>query len=351
MTKKNEQAIEISRYIASFLNDYAPSHLTNSEHTLRAYESAITFYIGYLETDCGIKPGAFDSSAFEKQRIEGWLSWLSMNRNCSPDTCNNRLASLRAFIKYLSSRDIKYLYLINEAKTVPLRRTTKKQVKGLTRNAVKTILAEPDITEKSGVRDETLMVMLYATAARLDEILSLKISNLHLDAAKPYVTVIGKGDVIRTLYLLPRAVDHVKNYLAVFHGSSPVPESYVFFSRNTGTSGKLTQAAVRKMLKKYAEHAHEKESEVPLDLHAHQFRHAKASHWLEDGMNIVQISLLLGHAHLQTTMIYLDITTEQEAAALATLEDENIKATLPKWNPQKDSLSALCGLKQLKIRN
>ena len=70
--------------------------------------------------------------------------------------------------------------------------------------------------------------------------------------------------------------------------------------------------------------------DVPLDLHAHQFRHAKASHWLEDGMNIVQISFLLGHEQLQTTMVYLDITTEEEAKALATLEDENDKKVINK---------------------
>ena len=44
----------------------------------------------------------------------------------------------------------------------------------------------------------------------------------------------------------------------------------------------------------------------------YEFRHAKASHWLEDGMNIVQISFLLGHEQLQTTMTYLDITTEEK---------------------------------------
>lgn len=64
---------------------------------------------------------------------------------------------------------------------------------------------------------------------------------------------------------------------------------------------------------------------MPLGLHAHQFRHGKASHWLEDGMNIVQISFLLGHEQLQTTMVYLDITAEEKAKALATLEDENDK--------------------------
>lgn len=52
---------------------------------------------------------------------------------------------------------------------------------------------------------------------------------------------------------------------------------------------------------------------VPLTLHAHQFIHAKASHWLENGMNIAQISYLLGHECIQTTMIYLEITTVQES--------------------------------------
>lgn len=65
--------------------------------------------------------------------------------------------------------------------------------------------------------------------------------------------------------------------------------------------------------------------DVSLNLHAHPFRHAKASHWLENGMNIAQISYLLGHECIQTTMAYLDITTEQEEKALETLENESQK--------------------------
>ena len=82
-------------------------------------------------------------------------------------------------------------------------------------------------------------------------------------------------------------------------------------------------------------------------MHAHQFRHAKASHWLEDGMNIVQISFLLGHAQLQTTMIYMDITIEQEAKAMATLESENDKKVTAKWKNTDTSISSLCGISKL----
>jgi hypothetical protein len=62
----------------------------------------------------------------------------------------------------------------------------------------------------------------------------------------------------------------------------------------------------------------------------------------------VQISFLLGHAQLQTTMMYLDITTEQEAKALATLEDENDKSVSKRWHNADSELSDFCGLRTLK---
>ena len=201
---------------------------------------------------------------------------------------------------------------------------------------------------KTGIRDLTFLTILYGTAARIDEILSIKIGSLHLDSAKPYVNIVGKGEKVRTLYLLPKSIAHLRQYIRVFHGMFPATDAYVFYSRNTGPDSKISQAAIRKMLKKYAVTAHEKCSDVPLNLHAHQFRHAKATHWLEDGINIVQISFLLGHEQLDTTMRYLDITTEQEVAALSTLEEERHKNVRPKWNPEKDSLSAICALRKLK---
>jgi hypothetical protein len=65
-------------------------------------------------------------------------------------------------------------------------------------------------------------------------------------------------------------------------------------------------------------------------------------------MNIVQISFLLGHEQLETTMIYLDISTEQEAKALATLEDENDKKVSKKWKNNGAGLAGFCGVKPMK---
>ena len=241
------------------------------------------------------------------------------------------------------------MHLSQAASQIQRKKQRRKKVTGMSKKAVQTLLTVPDLATKTGRRDLALMITIYSTAARLDEVLSLEVKHLHLNALKPYITVIGKGDKIRTLYLSPKAVAHLKKYIAEHHGSSPNPDALVFYSRNRGQLGKMSQTAVSKRLSIHAAAAHKICMEVPLGLHAHQLRHAKASHWLEDGMNIVQISFLLGHEQLNTTMIYLDITTEEEAKALATLEDENEKAVSKKWKSNKSSLSEFCGVRNMKI--
>lgn len=346
--KATKEAVVIARHINIFLNEYAPTQKSRSEHTLKSYSCALSLYIGFLETEKNIRPHNLCGENFSVPTIEEWLIWLMEQRACSPATCNNRLASLRVFLYYLGERDVSFLHLSQAASRIRRRTETHKKIRGMSKNAAAALLATPNTSTKSGRRDATLMIVLYSTAARLNEALSMRVEQLHLDCKKPYVIVIGKGNKIRTLYLLPQAVALLRNYLNEFHGASPDPNSYVFYSRNIGVSGKMSQNAVNKQLRKYAQIAHATCDEVPENAHAHQLRHAKASHWLEDGMNIVQISFLLGHAQLQTTMIYLDITTEHEEKALATLEDENERAIPKKWHNSNGGLSEFCGVPTMK---
>lgn len=343
--KKNNEAAKVSRYIAEFLSDYAPNFLTHSEHTLKSYKDTLTLYILFLENE-GITPDYLDKHCFERSFIEKWVKWLKNERKCCPDTCNVRLGSLRVFLEFMGFKDIELIYLHQEAKYIKRQKCIKKKVNGLTREAVTAILEAPDLSTKTGKRDIVFMTILYATAGRLDEIRSIKISHLHLDAQKPYINLFGKGEKMRTSYLLPRAVAHIKVYLKEFHGSNPDPDAYLFYSRVGGIYAKLTEPALDKRIKIYAKIAHEKCQYVPLNTHAHQFRHAKASHWIEDGLNVVQVSFLLGHENLETTMKYLDITTEDKVNALATLENEKEKSASKKWKNTDGTLLDFCGLRR-----
>ena len=318
--KKTDDAPVIARRISEFLYEYAPQFLTNSEHTIKGYNDALTLYFQFLEEN-GVSPSSLDRHHLEKDWIEKWILWLKENRNNSPETCNNRLASIRRFLEYVASKDIRMEYLYQEAKHVRRQKCPKRKVTGLTREAVTAMLEAPDTTTAIGRRDLVFLTVLYATAARMDEVLSIKIGHLHLDAAKPHVNLYGKGEKLRTSYLLPRAVSLLRQYIKEVHGSSPDKERLLFYSRVGGNYKKLTEAAM-------------------------DFRHAKASHWIEDGLSIVEVQFLLGHEQIETTMKYLDITTAEKIKALATLENEKEQKVTKKWKSKDCSLTAFCGLKR-----
>ena len=348
MKKVTNDALKLAKYIRDWINVHVTSIRSSSPHTVRGYTVTMSLFVGFLESEKKINPSSLNAESFSRENIEEWILWLKNTRDCSAQTCNIRLAGIRAFLKYLAQGDISCLSLYQSATLIPRQKEVKKKVEGMSKKAVKALMSIPDVSTKTGQRDLVLLIVLYCTAARIDEILSMKISQLHLDAKKPYITVIGKGRKIRTLYILPKAMVHLKKYLKDFHAAEPNPDAFVFYSRNKGIMGKMTPEGVNQQLKKYAAVAHSICSEVPVNLHAHQIRHAKASHWLEDGMNIVQISFLMGHANLNTTMVYLDVTTEQELKALATLEDEDKRGITKKWKTKSNSLAAFLGIKEIK---
>lgn len=344
MKKPNKEAVAFSRHINDWLTVYVPTVQSSSAHTVKNHHDALSLFLHFITQVKGLDARTFSFKLLERQVIEEWILWLKNDRKNSSETCNNRLASIRAFIKYLSEKDVSLTYLACESAQIPRQRSVRKKVEGLSKNAVKALLNAPDTNTSTGRRDLVFLILMYGTAARIDEVLSMKIQHLHLHASKPYATIIGKGNKVRTLYLLPKVVAHLEKYIVEFHPTQLDPDSYVFYSRIKGTSTKMTQPAIAKRLHKYAAVANGECPEVPLNLHAHQIRHAKASHWLEDGMNIVQISFLLGHADVKTTMVYLDITTEQEEKALATIENEKDREIPKKWKKAPQSFAELCGL-------
>ncbi len=341
-SKIGKEAVLITRHINNWLNEYAPLTRNLSQHTVTGYKVTMILYLTYLEK-IKVTPSTMKFTHFDRNHIEEWIKWLLKERGCKPYTCNLRLSAIKAFLKYVATKEPAYLILSQEASLIPKLKTQKVKVNGISKEAMKIFMQMPNTSTKSGRRDMALLVLMYGTAARIDEILSLTVGQLNLQSEKPYVTFLGKGQKTRTIFLLPKVVAHLRAYIKEYH---PILDGrrLLFYSRNGNQNSKLTQPAINKRIKLYAAMGNEICPEIPLNLHAHQIRHTKATHWLEDGMNIVQISYLLGHANVQTTMRYLDVTMEQEDNALATLEDEKEKNLPKKWKGKENSLRALCGL-------
>ena len=339
MNKNTLESLRIVKYITAYLNVYLPSHQTSSSHTQKNYRITLQLYLEFLE-EKNISIDNVKFNDFNSKNIEEWLVWLSQNRNNKPQSINNRLAAIRVFLEYLGRQDISLYYLYVESKQIKRRKQPKIKVKGVSKNGMKHLFAAIDQSTATGRRDLTLFILMYNTATRINELLSLKIDNLFLDVENPYINIVGKGNKLRSLYLLPKTVSYLRKYIIEFHGTSQNKNSYLFYSKIKGKDTKLTQPAIEKQLKKWASIANKKCNEVPLTLHPHQIRHAAACHWLEDGINIVQISYLLGHEQLQTTMVYLEITTVQKTIALEAIESNKQNNKL--WKNNLKKLSDIC---------
>lgn len=334
------EAALVARLIHDFLGTHAPTVITDSPNTLRSYRDALSLYLSYLESR-GVTPGSLSRDHFGREWLEGFVAWLKEVRGNSNGTCNVRLSCLRTFLEYAGGREPGMLGPHVEAGLIRRQSSEGRKVSGMSREAVRAMLAAPDTSNARGRRDVAFLTLMYSTAARLDEVRTLTAGRVALDADTPHVTVRGKGGRMRTCYLLPKTAALLRAYASEALGDDPDPGSLLFESP-VKPGCPLSERAWDKRIKAIAAIAHETCADVPLDAHCHQLRHSKASHWVEDKVSVAEVQRLLGHRQLATTMRYIDSLVPREAEALATIEGET--GAEKRWRREDGSLKGFCGL-------
>ena len=303
------------KYIHDWIHVHLLKHKSGSTHTWMSYRMAVRQFMEYLAT-LGVTATTISTEHFAPKVLTDWMRWLKEVRGNCGATINARLAAIRSMLHYLATQDVSLAILrVNAGLVEPMPEERKGKV-WLTRDAVSALLSVPDPGTRTGLRDRTLMLLLYGLALRIDEALSLTVGQMHVDDRSRSINIIGKGGRMRPLYTPPAVVEDLERYIREFHGPSPKGGDYLFYSPWRGTKGKLSQEAVRKRLLLIAKEAHEICPDVPLGLSAHAFRRSRAQHWREDGINLVEIQALLGHSDITTTMIYLDVSEQEKRNAL-----------------------------------
>ena len=247
MKKSKISAIEIARLYNRWIEE---SRLVRSPHTVDSYEITVNQFIHYVETECKMDMKSFDAKkCYSKSMIEDWLRWLQEKGYCTPQSCNVRLSNLRSFLKYLSSENYKYAELYLSSMAVERRNVEKTKISGVSKQGVEVLLDSIDTSTDLGVRDYILWELVYKTAMRIGEALSIQLKNLNLKAEKPSVTVIGKRLKVRTIYLQPKLAENLSNYVVHEFGEKNDGESYLFYSRTNGKNQPMTTKGAELRLK------------------------------------------------------------------------------------------------------
>jgi integrase/recombinase XerD len=285
----------------------------------RGHSTSVDVFIDALWLEDGLSDNTL--SAYRRD-LNAFSHWLKKNKNCeldetgrdsvqlylayrvqngaSPRTAARMLSSLRRYFRY-QIRDGKLT--VDPTRDIDAPRIGQPLPESLSEQQVIDLLDAPDTASARGLRDRTMLEVLYSTGLRVSELVGLKMQQINLQAG--VVRVTGKGSKERIVPIGEVAEDWIKDYLS--HGRSALISNYVSDVVFPGRYGKpLSRQAFWYAIKKYAVCAG-----INAHLSPHTLRHAFATHLLNHGADLRVVQMLLGHSDLSTTQIYTHVARER----------------------------------------
>ena len=265
-----------------------------SEHTLNAYCSDIVSYILWLND--------FSCVDVDFNKLREYLHFIQ-KFDYKKTTIARKTASIRTFYKYLfRERFIDN----NPAISLSAPKKPKSLPKFLTSDEVEKILNNVNIETPAGFRNKVILELLWATGMRISELSNLNFGDLNLDENE--IRVFGKGAKERIVLISDRAkqylVQYIKtarNLLAPGYDIGEINENSPLFINNTGY--RLQNKTIRNVINEIVE-----KIELPKKVTPHVFRHSFATHLIENGADLRVVQELLGHAGISNTQIYTHIS-------------------------------------------
>lgn len=327
---------DFSYHLTRYLSIYLPGTRGLSSNTIASRRDTFTLLLGFCRDIKGIAVEKVKIQTLSLELITDFLNWLEGNRGCRASTRNQRLASIKAFFKYLQLKAPEHILLCQQIMSIPLKKTDAGNIGYLGLEGIKAILDCIDINSGKDYRDLVLLSVLYDSGARVQEIADLKVGDIRL--IKPEtIKLTGKGRKTRIVPLMEPTVKLISGYLKKNRLCDDQHKQYPLFYNRSGK--KLTRAGISYVVKKYVGYARElKPSLIPDVVSVHSFRHSKAMHMLQAGVPLIYIRDFLGHQEISTTEIYArcDGKMKREAFELAYYDLHSSK--IPIWHKDDNLL-------------
>jgi site-specific recombinase XerD len=326
-----------------FLEVYLPKQCGRSPHTVKSYRDALSLFRRYILKTVGTSIGEFTFAECTRERVLGFMNYLSELKS-KPSTRNQRLAALKSYLMFAADKDISLQSNELEVRRVPQCRVPKTEKPVIPEDAMTAILQQPSNT-KMGLRDRTIMILLYDSAARLAEVLDLSVSDVVIGGDSPYIRVNGKGSKQRIIPISVKTAAHLTGYISVYHTKERPDTHLLFFTVIKNVIGMMSEGNVERFVKEYARKAQSSCPSVPDHVHPHMFRRTRATQLYQSGVSLPLVSRLLGHASLETTRLYAKPSLKMLRDAIESVETSEQKAVKPIWEGDEAMMAKLCGLR------
>ena len=271
-------------------------------NTLAAYRRDLTLYARWLATKSNAAHALQETTELDLQSY-----FAHRHSDTKATSANRRLTVFKRYFRwalrerYIHADPTLKLQTARQALRVP---------KTLSEAQVEALLAAPDTQTALGVRDRTMLELMYASGLRVSELVSLKTLNVSLN--DNVVRVIGKGSKERLVPFGEVASVWLRRYMGSARGevlAGRQTDDLFITARGTRAGGAMSRVMFWMVVKKHARTAG-----IHAPLSPHTLRHAFATHLLNHGADLRAVQMLLGHADISTTTIYTHVARERLAA-------------------------------------
>ena len=288
----------LNYYITNYFSEYLPNVIGARKRTINSYRDTFVILLEYLQKEYKININKMNIDVIEYKKIEKFLDYLENERNNSVSTRNQRFAAISSFYKYLQKRELAVFDLCSDILTIPKKRAETKVMSYFSVDEIKLLINKPDTKTKYGFRNYLILLFMYETACRAQEISDLQRKQLFLE--DNYVVLIGKGNKSRRIPITKELSTLLTKYIKIFKNESE--DCYVF---KNACNQKITTKGIEYILTKYVKECKEKyRDKFKNNYTNHSMRHTRAMHLLEAGVNLIYIRDILGHSSVTTTEIY-----------------------------------------------
>ena len=275
-----------------------------SKLTIRDYKHYLEVFAEWFETSLPLKfISDLDLQTVRKYRVFLANRVDDKSMTLKRVTQNYYVIALRSFLRYLIKNDHKVL----EPSKIDLPKTESRSLKFLDKDQVDRLVTAIDTSREEGIRDRTILELLFSTGLRVSELVRLNHNQVNLDRKE--FGVIGKGGRASLVFVSDRATDWIKRYLEKRKDRfSPLFIRYSgrVIEENNGEKMRLTARSVERIVKKYVRLAR-----LPVDATVHTLRHSFATDLLSNGADLRSVQEMLGHKNISTTQIYTHVTNRQ----------------------------------------
>lgn len=331
---------KFAKSVTSFLTEYLPGHRNASANTIRSYRDTIKQLLIFMSNKYGVLPEKLSFSDFSYTVILAFLDWLEEERGISISTRNQRLAAIHSFFRYSQNEYPEILNVSQKILGIPSKRCPQSFVEHLEKECVEKLLCEPNTYTSRGLRNCTMLSVLYDGGMRVQELINLKVSDIRL-LTPAIMKLTGKGDKTRIIPITSKT----KKLLSIYMNQNSLLEDHklaspLFFNSRYE---QFTRPGIAYIIKKYYEMAKEKHPNLQWNesVSPHIMRHSKAMHMLDAGIPLIYIRDFLGHVNITTTEIYLRSERKIKREALEKIYPQIEIEEVPNWSENKSLITWL----------